>query len=135
MLLRAIHGRRTGGVLKTTCSLLLLLFYIAGNTQFEAHRLSHAHESFALHSAALEKDPCHRVTYHHDNNNRCRHASHISSKNKCALCDILGHLDQVFTSHNIDTSFRLFDKFQVLPIYHEVNNTWTYLPSRAPPLS
>jgi hypothetical protein len=79
--------------------LLLIAFCAAGNAQLEAlHQFLHSHHHGTSHSQTQEQDACHRTIYHQDVENGCGHQSHIVVTDKCALCDLISHPDQIFLS-------------------------------------
>jgi hypothetical protein len=96
-LLAAIR-RGTTHSAKAALYILLLAFYVAGTSQVEVlHELIHSHNNLISHSQQEEKDPCHRAVYHHETEKGCGH-SHIVVTDKCELCDLISHTDQVLLS-------------------------------------
>jgi hypothetical protein len=97
-LLPAIGKGMTHGI-KPVLYIFLLTFYVAGTSQFEVfHELFHSHKNLISHSEEEEKDPCHRATYHRDTQLKCDHHSHIVVTDKCELCDLIFHTDQILFS-------------------------------------
>jgi hypothetical protein len=130
----AITGRRTAQRLKSLLSVLLLAFYVAGTSQTEVlHQFFDSHDHLVSHSAEQEKDPCHRSVYHLDMETGCGHHSHIVTTDKCELCDLIVHSDEILLStfENSSTPFFTID-FMFCSSNIE-RNSQSLLSSRAPP--
>jgi hypothetical protein len=92
-----ISNKEIGGAIQSLSILLLIVFYVTGNIQFEGiHQLIHAHKTAVAteHSTEQEKDPCHRSIHHGDKEKGCNHHSHILFADKCDLCDVIFYGDQ-----------------------------------------
>jgi hypothetical protein len=75
-------------------SALLILIYLVGAFQSNSiHEFVH-HESIELHSEQNEQDECHQVIYHHGKET-CGHKIHISASDKCSLCHLVFHSEQL----------------------------------------
>jgi hypothetical protein len=123
---------RTG--LKAYSSILLLLLYLVGNTQIESiHKLFHSHSNSLNHSVEQEKDPCHRTIYHQVKKDGCEHNSHLVKVQKCSLCQVLFHSDQIvfsdLPSKPLQSGFILIKRFIPVQLAGIDDN----LPARAPP--
>jgi hypothetical protein len=132
-LLAAIRGKKLRSLTLQLCT-LLLAFYVTGPSQFELlHKLIHTHDHSVSHTEMQEEDPCHRSIYHNDIEKGCGHHSHIVVTDKCELCDLISHTDQILLSksESIRPQFFSFDfnfcSTEVVSIGHSI------LPSRAPP--
>jgi hypothetical protein len=127
--------RKNKHAFKRCFAILLLAFYIIGNTQIEAiHGFFHSHGSSITHSSEQENDPCHRTIYHDDKSYGCEHRSHLTRVEKCVLCHIIVSNDTVVVS---DSSCD-FIKPSSRVIENEIAALGTYiaihLPPRAPPI-
>jgi len=77
-------------LLKYSLVISLLLLYFIGSSRIESfHKLFHENES--VHSAQVERDPCHIKVFHQQKDGGCDHTSHYVKEDKCALCDIQFH--------------------------------------------
>jgi hypothetical protein len=74
-------------------SVTVALLYIFSLLTTELiHPVLHQHHNHSLHSAADEKDPCHREIYHGEKEDATQHHQHLTPVNeKCGLCDIILH--------------------------------------------
>lgn len=91
----AIRKRSRHG-LNTMLGIFLLTTYIVGTSQSESfHKLFHSGDHQISHTQLQEKDPCHRVIYHDDTDKGCDHRSHIATADKCDLCHVIHHTDQI----------------------------------------
>lgn len=97
---------RTGLV---SCSFVLLLSaYLASTIELKGlHSFFHEHEQQALHSAAHEKDSCHRTIYHQEKSSGCHHKSHLTEYKKCAFCHYTFHPDQLLNKPRHNTAHQL----------------------------
>lgn len=135
MLFRTALGKKSAqDSLKAFFFLFLLISYTVGNIQVEAfHRHFHAQDNIDTHSFQEEKDPCHRTLYHHEKNYGCKHKLHLKKADKCSLCHIFYHSDQITFSDSscefIQSGFIVAEKFISVQLADIDNN----LPSRAPP--
>jgi hypothetical protein len=130
------RNKRIRKGLKAATVILLLAIYIAGGTSCGAfHRLLHQDKSVISHSSEEEKDPCHRVIYHFEKDNVCKHDSHFSVKEKCGQCHILCKSDQItvwissnesVAPHTLTSASLTFACLAQISFDH---------PSRAPPLT
>jgi hypothetical protein len=97
--LAAIRRRNAALGLRTLLSVLLLILYVAGTSGIEGlHQFFHSHDHSVTHSEAQEQDPCHRSIYHDVADKGCGHHSHLIVRDKCELCDLLFHTDQILLS-------------------------------------
>ena len=81
-------------------TLLFLVLYVAGTSQLELlHSFAHDHEASVSHTEEQEKNPCHRLIYHHDEGLGCDHSLHLMVSNKCQMCDTICHGDQNLLSN------------------------------------
>jgi hypothetical protein len=77
-------------------SLLLAILYIGASSHLEAlHSFVGHHDVPITHTDEQEKDPCHRLIYHHDVENGCHHHAHYTGHEKCQLCNLAFHGDQM----------------------------------------
>ena len=132
-LLAIIRGKKLRG-LTLPLFTLLLAFGVTGPSQFALfHKLLHSHDHSVSHSESQEKDRCHRAIYHNDIENGCGHHSHLVVTDKCDLCDMILHTDQILlsTSESLQPQFFSTDftscSFEIVSIGQSI------LPSRAPP--
>ena len=66
-------------IFQSWMSAFLLFLYITGTISTDlVHQIIHSHADVELHSALNEKDPCHKVIYHHEKDNGCKHTSHLN---------------------------------------------------------
>ena len=80
-------------------SVLWLIIYIGGILQVRIlHSLVHDHEEVVSHSDDEEKDPCHRLIYHHELKACVDHDAHLTISIKCQMCDLAFHGDQTLLS-------------------------------------
>ena len=101
--------RKTMHGFRTVFTSLLLVLYIASTFQIEVlHKFFHSHDHLVSHAEAQEEDPCHRAIYHHDLEKGCGHHSHILVTNKCDLCDLIFHTDQILLSNFESPSIDFF---------------------------
>jgi hypothetical protein len=120
--------------IRTFSAILLLLFYVAGNVQFESfHQVFHSLEK-ALHSAEAEKDPCHRAIYHDEKENGCDHETHVTAVKNCPLCHVVPFNEQHLASNHTFIVESLLDDDQVYPSSFETEGKFLSTPSRAPPV-
>ncbi len=76
--------------------IILLTAYIVDISRFDGlHELLHSRDQHVTHTEIEEKDPCHRAIYHHEVKKDGLHDSHIATSDKCELCDIISHTDQL----------------------------------------
>ncbi len=115
-------------------TLLLLVFYIAVTSSLQIlHVFAHDHEQAVTHSPEQEKDPCHRLLYHHDDAQSCDHDSHLVASDTCDMCDLAYHGDQALLNTFILRTARLKQEYFS---HHKVNldSYWAVISSsRAPP--
>jgi hypothetical protein len=123
--------RETGKVL----TFLLLILYATGSSHLELlHSFVHQHDVVVTHSEEQEKDPCHRMTYHNDADQDCDHDSHLIVPDKCQICHLAAHGDQIilpdvcFASRQFSSEHFNFYR-SILDSYWAVISS-----SRAPPL-
>jgi hypothetical protein len=120
--------------LKVVLCIFLLTFYIAGTSQLETlHQFFHSHDHLTSHSEAQEKNPCHREIFHHDIEKGCGHGSHIVVRDKCELCDVTFHIDQIFLARSGAQSIIFFSVDFVDSSPDAVGLSQSNLSSRAPP--
>lgn len=85
------------GKILTACFVML---YVGGTSHLEwIHSLTHQHDVIVSHSNDQENDPCHRSIYHGDIEHGCHHDSHLGASDKCQMCDMVCHADQIFVVH------------------------------------
>lgn len=120
--------------LKAFSAIILLLLYSVGNIPVElVHQIVHAHETIVAHTDEQEKDPCHVSIYHADREGSCDHEAHLTKIEKCNLCHLIFHSDQIALSSSasqITPSYFSFNKRAVTTLLCDVV---VQLPSRAPP--
>jgi hypothetical protein len=105
----AIRIRYAGHGLRTLLAVLLLTFYVAGTSGIEGlHHFFHSHNHLVAHSEAQESDPCHRSIYHHQADKGCGHHSHLIVRDKCELCDLLFHTDEILLSSHERAALQFF---------------------------
>lgn len=86
--------RSSIGKILTACFVIL---YVGGTSHLEwIHSLIHEHAVIVSHSDDDENDPCHRSISHGDTEHGCHHDSHLTASDKCQMCDMACHADQVF---------------------------------------
>jgi hypothetical protein len=125
---KAIHGFRTA------FAVLLLAFFVVGNSQRETiHQFFHSHDHLVSHTEAQEKDPCHREIYHHDKEKGCGHHSHIVVTDECDLCDLIFHTDQILLSDFERSSVEFLAVDFVFSLPDFVGTGQSIDSSRAPP--
>lgn len=91
---------------------IFLIVYLLGTTHLDVfHTSFHHEEELVLHTTVEESDPCHRMVYHQDKANGCRHDSHLTARDECNLCDFIPHGDQTLfsTSPSSTRATALFD--------------------------
>jgi hypothetical protein len=103
------NGRNTAHSLRTSLAVLLLILYVAGTSGIERlHQFFHSHDHLVAHSEIQEKDPCHRSIYHNEKDKGCGHHSHLIVTDKCELCDLIFHTDQILLSTNESPALQFF---------------------------
>lgn len=119
---------------KAFCALFLLLTYLIGNNQFAAfHKLLHKNEGrLVTHSAEQEKDRCHRTIYHYEKN-KCEHRSHLTAIEKCNVCHLVFHTDQVTISHTPEAFIKTYSIIIECPVSAQLADIVISYPSRGPP--
>lgn len=115
-------------------AILLLSAYAIGFIQVQLlHEAFHADKYALIHSAAHEKDPCHRTIYHDEKESSCEHKLHITNVEKCSLCSSIVHNEYLTFADSPHEFAKIVDSqyaglaFPNLPVHS------TLLPSRAPP--
>jgi hypothetical protein len=113
---------------------MLLILYIAGNTQFETiHQLLHAHR-IEQHSEAQEKNPCHQRIFHEAKGKGCEHKVHLTDNKDCPLSHVITNGDHLSSHQKFPGAFR-FPTIKSTFVDRSIQfNTSGILPSRAPPL-
>lgn len=135
MFLKAAIGKTMVHDIKTVLYLFLLTFYMAGTSQFEAlHGLFHPHDHTVAHSAAQEQGACHRAIYHSYQDKGCGHHSHIVVADKCELCDLIVHTDQIFLPAFESKTLQFFTIGVTFSAPTFVGICQTIDSSRAPPI-
>lgn len=130
----AAGGRSIACGVNATVSLLLLVIYVAGTSRLDVfHRLTHSHHHSVLHSDEQEKDPCHRAVYHANAGDGCGHQSHIVITDRCELCDMIVHADEIFLAVASTSSARFPQIIVTCPLENKVIPGLPALPARAPP--
>lgn len=105
----AIRRRNTGQGLRILVAVLLLTLYFAGTSGIEVlHQFFHSHNHLVAHSEAQENDPCHRSIYHQETDKGCGHHSHLIIRDKCELCDLIFHTDQILLSTHESPALQFF---------------------------
>lgn len=75
-------------------SFALLAVYLLGAFQSTSiHHFIHG-GSTELHSDKNEGDACHKAIYHHSAE-KCGHKLHISSAERCSMCHLVFHFEQI----------------------------------------
>lgn len=133
MVSRATSEKLKRGIFRML-ALILLVLYVAGTSELEIiHSFFHNHDHTVSHSEEQEQDPCHRLIYHGDIQQGCDHDSHLIVSDKCHMCDLAFHGDQMWVGIISEESGKYENKF--FSLY--TRNLDTYgaliLPSRAPP--
>jgi len=131
---KATGNKSVKDSLRAVFAVLLLIFYVAGNIQVEVlHQLFHSHANAVIHSAEQEKDRCHRAIYH-EKDDGCGHKSHLTKVEKCNLCHLFSHNDQLTIA---DSSCEFIGSHSVVNknlISVHLTGITAHLPSRAPPV-
>lgn len=131
---------KTRKLIRTTsvaaCSCFLVLAYLLGTLPVEVwHRIVHPYEQVLLHSASLEKDPCHRRIYHHDPVQGCHHKAHLTENKKCCFPAITITSAQLMP-HYLVPAFQHAGTYYKLTDCSLLADTFLlYRSSRAPPVS
>ena len=120
--------------LRAFLAVFLLIGYTIGNIEIDGfHELFHAQNNIVDHSIQQENDSCHRTIYHQARKNGCEHKAHLTKTEKCSLCHLLFHADQLAFSDSscefIQSGFICTKEFISVQLAGIDNN----LPSRAPP--
>ena len=63
------------------------------------HPMLHRQHEIALHTAAAEKDACHRAVYHGEHEDGEHHTHLTAVDDACSLCDIILHAEHSLTQH------------------------------------
>ena len=133
MLKKTLYKKQHSSILRML-TLLLLVFYIVGTSSLQIlHVFTHDHEQAVIHSPEQEKDPCHRLIYHHDATQSCDHDSHVGASDTCDMCDLAYHGDEALLN---SITFRTACLKQEFFSHHKVNldSYWAVISSsRAPP--
>lgn len=117
-------------------TLLLLVLYIAGATQFDLlHSFVHQHKRDAVITQTFghKIDPCHLSIFDNDTEHRCHHDSHLHVSDTCDMCDLVLHGDKDLLANNIFSSPKFsqayFDSYK-----EHLDSYWAVISSsRAPP--
>jgi hypothetical protein len=131
---KATENKSVKDSLRAVFAGLLLVFYAAGNIQVEVlHQFFHSHANAVVHSAEQEKDRCHRAIYH-EKDDGCGHKSHLTKVEKCGLCHLFAHNDQLTIA---DSSCEFIGSNSAISknlISVQLTDVTGHLPSRAPPV-
>lgn len=115
-------------------SFALIGVYLLGAFQSSTvHEFVHG-DTTELHSAQNEQDACHQAIYHHADE-ECGHKLHISSSDKCSMCHLVIHSEQILPQ-NIFAS--LADRSEArCSIYNSIapDVEALNLSARAPPIA
>lgn len=113
---------------------LLFVLYFIGTSQFEVlHSFVHKHEVQMTHTLGEEMDPCHRLVYHNDVGNGCRHDSHLVASDQCQMCDLAYHGDQTLLTH-LEFASGIFSTEYFNFYKDNLDSYWAVISSsRAPP--
>lgn len=112
---------------------LLLLLYVAGNSQFETfHQILHAHR-VVEHSEDEENNPCHRSIFHQAKEDGCEHKVHLTDNRKCPLCHVVTGSDHLTPIQNIIVNPKSSSAFEPIVKISFYNEAALMLPARAPP--
>ena len=121
--------------LKAFSAIIVLFLCVVGNIQVDIiHQFVHANQMVVAHSVEQEKDPCHISFYHEGRNGSCDHETHLTEVEKCSLCNLIIHSDQVVlsnTSSQFVHSYFFMNERVVSGLSHDIA---AQLPSRAPPV-
>ena len=110
-----------------------LFLYAIGSQINSIHQFLHTeHDNATLHTAAAERDLCHRSIYHHEKN-ACKHRSHVHQSETCELCQISVSTDQWVTSLTIALKQFVQRTLQIELYQSAPTICAAYLSSRAPP--
>lgn len=93
---KRIISRRNRRSISSMLNLLFVVLYIlssSGAGMF--HSISHETRHEVSHGSEDEKDPCHRSIYHSGSHGGCSHGSHFIASDKCPMCDVVFHGDQL----------------------------------------
>jgi hypothetical protein len=120
--------------IKAFSAIILLLLYGIGNIPVELiHQFVHAHETIVAHTDEQEKDPCHVTIYHANRDGSCDHETHLTKVEKCNLCHLLFHSDQIALSVSSSEFTRSYFSINERAVITILRDIAVQLPSRAPP--
>lgn len=131
-----LKARIAPDVVRVSCLLLLLLYFVGSSNVKILHSFIHVHDISTTHSDQEELDPCHRLIYHHDVEQGCGHDSHLIPNEKCAMCDsvFLGAQVSLKTIH-ADLEISFHEEHHSLYKF-DIDSYWAVISSsRAPPVS
>jgi hypothetical protein len=113
---------------------LLIFFYVFGSHIQNFHEILHGeHVESITHSPKQEEDPCHRNVFHHEEN-ACEHTTHITTFEKCSLCEWSLHSDQWIASNDSNLILHHSSPTNNSVIDFLITDLSIHLCSRAPPV-
>jgi hypothetical protein len=119
--------------LQSLAVLLLLLFYVAANVEFEAlHHEFHADHHIS-HTEADEQDPCHLSLYHQATKEGCHHDAHITAAKKCPLCHVSMVTEKILTALPVSANLIFSEHHPSIHSPFSVQACYPLVPSRGPP--
>jgi hypothetical protein len=120
--------------LKAFSAIILLLLYGIGNIPVALiHQFVHAHDAVVAHTIEQEKDPCHLSIYHAYRDGSCHHETHVTKVEKCNLCHLIFHNDQIVLSSSTSQFIQSFCFINDRVVSALLRDITDQLPSRAPP--
>ncbi len=120
--------------LKGWSVILFLFFYVLGLHIQDFHKILHnKHEQNILHSPQQEEDPCHRNVFHHEKK-ACQHKTHITSFEKCSLCEWTVYKEQWIASNDPIVTINNNIVINNSVIEFLITDLSIHLCSRAPPV-
>lgn len=112
---------------------LIVVYLVGAFQQSTVHHFVHG-DSAELHSEQNERDACHLAIYHHSDAD-CGHKLHLSSSDKCSMCHLVFHVDQVLPE-NVFTLVSDGDDVAVASLYSfVVDANVSTVSARAPPIA
>jgi hypothetical protein len=112
----------------------LLFLYILSFETKEIHKiLHHDRQQSLLHSPQKEKDPCHRKIFHHEEN-ACKHKTHVTTSEKCSLCELAVHKEHWAAKNDTVTIIHHDSILNNTVIEFLTTDLSIHLSSRAPPI-
>jgi len=127
-----ITKERMHGISRGLSFLVIGLYIVCTSLPGILHALVHDHEVKVTHSAAQEKDPCHRMLYHGETA-ACDHDAHLIDSDECPMCDVICHVDQILVS-DVMIPQKVYRQHHFSCYKLRLDSYWAVLSSsRAPP--